>query len=71
MSDPYATLGLSRKEGVRMHKATLTAVSPFGGEYVSVYSDENLSTLYARIVGAVQGATDFGGMVTSLIIEEV
>jgi hypothetical protein len=54
-----------------MHKATLTAVSPYGGEHVSVYVEDSFSTLYARIVGAVQGATDFGGTVTALTIEEV
>ena len=71
MSDPPATLGATRKEGIGMHKATLTIVSPITGEVVRVIEDDNICTLYARIVGTVQGALAAGCVVTNLDVVEV
>lgn len=71
MSDPHVRVVSTRKEGVRMHKATLTFISSLTGEHISVIEDDKASTFYARIVGTIQGAISAGCTVTSLDIVEV
>ena len=71
MSDPRGRVVSTRKEGIRMHKATLTLISPLTGESVRVIEDDNASIFYARIVGTIQGAISAGCTITNLDIVEV
>ena len=71
MSDPPATLGATRKEGDRMHKATITVRSAITGEYESVIEDDDKRIFYAKIVGAVEGITSSGAVVAGISFEEV
>ena len=53
-----------------MHKATITALSQFGGENTHTIEDDNLLTFYAQIVGAVQGITSAGSSVISIVTDK-
>lgn len=53
-----------------MNTATITIQSPFTGESVRVIEDANIGTLYARIVGTVDGALSAGCTITNMSIVE-